>query len=973
MNTTMNRNSYQVLQDYGELQTCKSHLRLFYLNARSIRKKGKFDELKCILRSLPNIIHVILLTETWISSETQALELRLNNYTHYYNYRTDARGGGVSAYIHNDLKHSLSESQYLGGNNYLWIQLEKYKLEIGVIYKPGHTNFKNFIEVYDLQLQQRKRAIVFGDFNIDLLTKDDKSKQYRDITRESGYVILNKISKKYCTRECHTKKSILDHVSTNLRTDYFHMAILDSPMSDHKQIYLEIKKTKPPPKLRMQYEAIDYIKLYKSIEITNFDDTQNNYELLESKIKLCTNESKVTKTKILNSPQKDWIDKNVIAEINRRNVLWTELKKNLNDDNLESRFQSKRMQVAKFIQETKDSYYYKEFTNCYNKPKKMWNLVNTLANNKIKQRCAPPKLLIDSKFVTEPNHICQIFNNYFATIGSMLANEIPKPFHDENTQALPKTPIQNNYKMSQFKPCTEIEIMKIIDSLDPNCSTGLDGINTKAIKCIKVLIANPLTKCFNKLLHDGEFPDSLKMARVTPIFKSGSTTDPGNYRPISVLPVISKILEKILYNRLEVYLDSINFISDRQYGFRPKSNTLTATIDLVTKIKQNIDSKKIVVGIFIDLKKAFDTVSHKLLLKKLESLNISGSVLKMFESYLKNRSQVVKMDNNNYQSSAIPITCGVPQGSILGPLLFLIYINNINEIGLNGHITLYADDTCLFYFGSSMLELIPQAQNDLNTLSTWFQYNLLTINIAKTCYIVFKAKNKIIQSHDPLTINNIPLQQKNTEKYLGLRMDSQLTWNTQIDYIRNKLSSLLGSLRNIVRCIPRKLRYTIYNTLVKPHLMYLIEIWGSAAKTKLANLQIIQNKIIKMLFNYPYLTATSKIYEDTKIMNIRQLYTYNVCIFVRKALSKTIHTNITLKKYKHVTKRSTRRASLIVLPKARTNYGKKTITFEGVQLFNKVPSHIKNVSSHNAFKYQLAQYLTADLSLLGKSTHYVGS
>lgn len=300
-------------------------------------------------------------------------------------------------------------------------------------------------------------------------------------------------------------------------------------------------------------------------------------------------------------------------------------------------------------------------------------------------------------------------------------------------------------------------------------------------------------------------------------------------------------MKKILYNRLEKYLDSINYIFERQYGFRPRSNTLTATIDLVTKIKSNIDRKNIALGIFIDLKKAFDTVSHALLLKKLECIGINGTALRMFRSYLTNRLQAVKIDHT--QSDTLPITCGVPQGSILGPLLFLTYINNISELSLHGHLTLYADDTCLFYFGPTIEDIISKAQTDLNVLSSWFQHNLLTINTSKTCYVIFKAKNKIIPLDTTLKIDNVILQEKHCEKYLGLRMDSYLTWNTQIEHTRTKLASLIGSLRQTTRCVPRRIRHTIYNTLVKPHLLYLIEVWGSAAKTKLDKLQIVQNTI----------------------------------------------------------------------------------------------------------------------------------
>lgn len=280
----------------------------------------------------------------------------------------------------------------------------------------------------------------------------------------------------------------------------------------------------------------------------------------------------------------------------------------------------------------------------------------------------------------------------------------------------------------------------------------------------------------------------------------------------------------------------------------------------------------------------------------------------------------------------------------------------MDKIGLNGHITLYADDTCLFYFGPSINNLISLAQQDLDILTTWLQQNLLTINITKTSYVVFKAKNKIIPPFDPLKIQNTQIQEKRHEKYLGLYLDSHLTWNIHIDNIKKKISSLMASLRPIVRCIPRKTRHDIYNSLVKSNLIYLIELWGTASKTKLNELQVKQNKIIKLLFHYPYLTSTSKIYKETNIMNIKQLFTYFTCLLIRKLLHKTIHTSITLKQPQQVT-RTRRRASYLVLPKIRTNYGKRMISFEGVQMFNKLPTSLKTIDSFNVFKRRLAQHI----------------
>jgi hypothetical protein len=293
---------------------------------------------------------------------------------------------------------------------------------------------------------------------------------------------------------------------------------------------------------------------------------------------------------------------------------------------------------------------------------------------------------------------------------------------------------------------------------------------------------------------------------------------------------------------------------------------------LISKIKNGIDKKLITLGIFIDLKKAFDTISHKKLIKKFANIGISGTALKILESYLKNRSQIVKI--GQYKSNPQNITFGIPQGSILGSLFFIIYVNNLDNLGLSGHLTLYADDTCLFYSGYSIHDIIVEAQKDLDKLNSWFLHNLLTINVKKTSFIIFKPKNKKIPDFSPLTINNCVISRSYQEKYLGLWLDDELTWRTHIEHIKNKLIPLLGSLQRVSCCIPPRVRNTLYNALVKSNLQYLIEIWGTASKSAMSDLQTLQNKILKVLFHLNFRTPTETLYRKTNLLNIDKLYKY---------------------------------------------------------------------------------------------------
>lgn len=935
-----------------------SSLRLFYANLRSIRKACKFDEIKCIIKTIPKTTHLLIFTETWITSEDDAKLYELTNYKHIYNFRKNKKGGGVSIYVHNSIKSEVTEEISQHGNHYLWIHIDKLSLNIGAIYKPGETNLNNFIDIYSAQLEQRRRTIVLGDFNIDLLSKNCHTTKYLSEIEEAGYEILNKINKKYCTRETSTTHTILDHVCTNLKNHSFSISIIESSLSDHKQIYIEIGKLVPKPNKIIHYKALDYEKLYNNALKTNYSNCEHDYYYLEDHILKMIDKNKIDKTKFVNLPQNEWVNKSIIDSINLRNSLWQESKLKPEDKQLQNFFLQEQHKVKTQIKKNKKSYYINLFYKNYSHPKKMWEIINSLALNKNKDSCAPPKLMSSSRLITEGTEICNLFNSFFTSIGMELANKIPYNYHINSGNSLM---YEHNSKheitLNDFSPCHTHEVSQIIHNLNNNTSTGLDGISTKAIKCLKNVISDRLTKCINKCLKEGIFPDTLKIAKVSPIYKSGSRSDPNNYRPVSVLPVMSKIFERILYTRLNTYLTKKKFLIPEQYGFRPKSRTLTAAMDLITKIKTNIDKKYIALGIFIDLKKAFDTVSHQKLLQKLKNIGITGKAHNMFASYLQNRSQIVKI--GDFTSSKQNVNFGCPQGSIISPLMFLIYINNINKIGLTGHLTLYADDTCLFYFGKSIHNIVKNAQTDLDKLNEWFKFNLLTINTSKTTYMIFKAKNKHIPDFTPLSINNTIIQVSHREKYLGLWIDDKLTWKSHINHVKNKLTSLLGTLRKTANCIPKKVSTIIYNSLVKSHLEYLIEIWGSAATTNLKQLQRTQNKIIKVLFHYPYLTPTVQLYKKTNFLDLRKLYIYSTCILIRNITTNSIKSNIQL--HKKVTSHKLRNKYKIQLPKVRTSYGKKTILFEGAQLYNKLPNYIKECKTLNMYKHELKKYLQINI------------
>lgn len=272
--------------------------------------------------------------------------------------------------------------------------------------------------------------------------------------------------------------------------------------------------------------------------------------LYESQLLQAISKNKIRKTKMLNPPCKEWINKDLITLINKRNQLWHILKQTPSDEHLRKEFLKQRNHTYVNIQLSKNQYYYKTFTNCKRHPLKMWQLINRLSNNKT-DLADPGHLKINTSKgqISDTQEVCEYFNRFFATIGTELANKIPQKYHKNLTQTLTYNKPKNNYhELSNLKPTTADEVLKIIKNLNSNTSSGLDGIGTKSIKCVKDIIVESLTNCINKCLNESYFPKRLKIAKVSPIFKSGSKLEPSNYRPISVLPVMSKIFKFFINN-----------------------------------------------------------------------------------------------------------------------------------------------------------------------------------------------------------------------------------------------------------------------------------------------------------------------------------------------------------------------------------------------------------------------------------------
>ena len=314
------------------------------------------------------------------------------------------------------------------------------------------------------------------------------------------------------------------------------------------------------------------------------------------------------------------------------------------------------------------------------------------------------------------------------------------------------------------------------------------------IKIASDAIADPLSDICNHSFSDGIFPDKNKIAKVIPIHKGGSTEDVNNYRPISLLSILSKIMEKLMARRLNTYLELHSIFFPNQFGFRSGYSTTHSLISITETIKKTLDEKKFGCGVFIDLKKAFDTVNHEVLLRKLEHYGIRDISLSWFESYLSDRKQYVSV--NGVDSELRHITCGVPQGSVLGPILFLIYINDLPNISSKLKFYLFADDTNIYLESDELKNLEYIMNSELKKLHEWLCINRLSLNLTKTNFIIFCPINK---PKSPITIliNKSALKETDHVRYLGILIDSQLSFKYHIDELNKKISRSISVLCKI--------------------------------------------------------------------------------------------------------------------------------------------------------------------------------
>ena len=595
----------------------------------------------------------------------------------------------------------------------------------------------------------------------------------------------------------------------------------------------------------------------------------------------------------------------------------------------ESIYKNYKNRLSHTLKIAERKHYADIFENNKHNLKKTWGILKSIINRNKSNQIQGKFKLSDGTVITDKCKISEQFNNFFVGVGPGLARKIPQQ------QITPDYYLGDAvFNSIYLAPVNEDEIKEIILSLKDSAA-GYDEIKPHIFKLTVPFIKTPLAHICTLSLDQGIFPTELKLANVLPLYKADDPMLFNNYTPVSLLNVMSKVFERIMYSRLLSFLETYKILYQNQFGFRKQHSTYMALMLLIDEITKSLENNEYVVGVFLDFSKAFDTVNHDILLKKLDHYGIRGNALAWFKSYLHGREQFVTY--NGTPSKTKIITCGVPQGSILGPLLFLIYINDLSKLCKELMSILFADDTNMFKNGKDLNHLQNVINCELQSVSTWLKVNKLSLNIKKTHFMVFSNKRG---SHDPIDIriDGERIHEVLKTKFLGVIIDKNLSWKDHITYISGKIARGLGMIIKTRKYLNKSALMSLYYSFIYPYITYCNHIWGTACISHLNKLIVLQKKAIRIISGAKFRAPSAPLFSSLGVIKIMDINMYLIARFMFRVYNEEVPIQFismfTVNRAIHL--HYTRQVNELHIPRVKTNLRKFSIKYRGAVIWNRV-------------------------------------
>ena len=809
---------------------------------------------------------LLLLSETWITPQTP--ELIIPGYDFYHMDRTHKKGGGVGILVSSKLRSVLRTdlSSNLPENECVTIDLTLRTKEhclISSMYRPPNCEVSVFQASYNSLIcamkKESPKGIIIGlDHNLDFLKSDVHNQTNDFIQTNLDFGIIPTITRP--TRITKNSATLIDNimVSRNFCGSYISDVLVDDT-SDHLPTSCTLKglvaSRKEPVVIKSRDLRPKNLKrLNDSLSKQNWGEVTKNdspsdcmeklHTTLTDLVEICVpeKERKINSKKLRREP---WLTPGLKISIDRNKRMYA---KQLKGQCSLDKYKAYNQSLRKFIRKSKETFYYEKCDEYRGQTKKLWRLINEIAGTQNDKSTLIEYLKIDGLNEYRAKQISNNFASYFSKVGKTFADRIPKS--EKSITAYLKLLQSNNASIFLY-PTSSIEIVKIVKGLPNKKSSGFDNVSNVFLKEIINNLSGPLSMIYNKSLLHGEFPTIMKIAEIVPLFKAKERYLEANYHPISLLTTMSKILEKIVYIRVYNFLQNSGQLYEHQYGFRASHSCEHAIGQVVGGIVKGFEKNLISACVLLDLSKAFDTIDHDIMLKKLYLYGIRGTALKWFESYLKNRKLRVKCktvsSSTGCVSNEYEVNCGTPQGSCLGPLIFLIFVNDLHLNLVDSLCVQFADDTTLLFQAKSKIYLQFIVESELNRIQDWFNANRLTLNIAKSSYMLLSKHNANLENFD-LSINGVHIPRVKSAKFLGTYIDDGLNWNTHICKLTSKLKSGLGMLQRSKNLLTIKAKRLLYFSQIHSNLCYCLSIWGTMiSKRNLNEIGIVQKKAVRLI------------------------------------------------------------------------------------------------------------------------------
>lgn len=875
-------------------------------------------------------------------------------------------GGGVCIYIRSNLNYKQRKDLQSHTLENLTVEITKPRSKsilVSTWYRPPDSPASYFTEFETLVGSldaENLEYFILGDFNVD----------FKQGSESSNKTTLNEIFDIYGlhqlidepTRITEVSSTVIDLCLSNSLTSVFDSGVLHLSISDHSLIYV-VRKAHY---IRAETKIIE-VRNMKNFNSENFINDLNHqpwtnvcrnagdpdtmWQIWKSSLMEVIDKHAPKRTKRVGKKKSPWVTDELRRLFFKRDYLKKQAISS-GDPGMWHQYRQARNLANNEMKKAKRLYFTNHLDLHKHDMKKTWKLLNELNARNSRHTTSIKEIKVSDETINSPDKIAEAFNAYFSNVGSNLAAEIP------NTSASkPEDYLNPTIKTFSLQNPSIDQVKKLLKTIDVKKAAGLDKIPNKLLKIASDVVAPSLTEIFIQSIATGIFPSDWKEARVSPLYKSGAKTDPGNYRPISIIPTVSKIFEKIIYDQLYTYLNENNLLTPYQSGFRSLHSTLTALLEATNDWSVNIDNGLLNAVVFIDLKKAFDTIDHEIILLKLKNYGVDPDSLNWFRSYLTNRKQKCKV--NGQLSSSTSVTCGVPQGSSLGPLLFLIYINDLPNCLNMSRPRMFADDTSISYSSNSLDEMQFVINSELENLNTWLTANKLSLNVVKTEFMIIGSRQRMhaTQNVISISINNREINRVNVTKSLGMYIDSHLSWSEHIDKIAKKVSSAIGALKRVRPFISRKTAVQLYFALIQPHFDYCCSVWDGLGDTLATKLQKLQNRAVRVITRSSYDANTCALLSCLQLDNLyirrKKLKAQLMFKILKGDMPLYLQSLFSIRNTEYNLRNNQFKLSL---PKPRTNYLKRSLCYSGALLWNSFPEEMRSLTLFSQFKRATNDY-----------------